>query len=62
MANVELTGGFSAITEAKQLVIAEVLPVERLVPEALRAEEPNGRPGTGQLGIPGVRSAAGNID
>jgi len=59
MANAELTGGFSAITEAKQLVIAEVLPVERLVPKALRAEEPNGRPGTGQLGIPAVRSAAG---
>jgi hypothetical protein len=29
------------------LGIAEVLQVERLVPEARSAEEPNGRPGTG---------------
>jgi hypothetical protein len=40
----------------------EVLPVERLVPEARSAEEPNGRPGTLQLGIPVARSAAGTID
>jgi hypothetical protein len=40
-----------------RLVMQEVLRVERLVPEALRAEGPNGRPGTGQLGIPAVRSA-----
>jgi hypothetical protein len=39
--------------------MAEVLQVERLVPEAQSAEEPNERPGTGQLGIPAVRSAAG---
>lgn len=32
--NAELTGGFSAITAGNLLVIAGVLPVERLVPEA----------------------------
>jgi len=39
--------------------MAEVLRVERLVPEVQSAEEPSGRPGTGQLGIPVARSAAG---
>jgi len=34
----------------------EVLRVERLVPEARSAEEPNGRPGTGQLGIPAPKA------
>jgi len=58
-ANGELTGRFSVITAAGQPVIAEVLQVERLVPEAQSAEEPSGRPGTGQLAIPGARSAAG---
>jgi len=39
--------------------MAMVPQVERLVPEARSAEEPGGRPGTGQLGIPAARSAAG---
>jgi hypothetical protein len=43
------------------LGIAEVLQVERLVPEARSAEEPNGRPETGQLCIPVARSAAGTF-
>jgi hypothetical protein len=54
----ELAGGFSAIT-ALGLVIAEVLPAERLVPEVRSAEGPNGRPGTGQLRVPAARSDAG---
>jgi len=41
--------------------MAEVPRVERLIPEAQSAEEPSGRPGTGQLGIPVVRSAAGTM-
>jgi len=49
--NAELTGRFSVIAGELSLGIAEVLQVERLVPEARSAEEPNGRPGTGQLGI-----------
>jgi hypothetical protein len=49
------------ITGELSLGIAEVLQVERLVPEARSAEEPNGRTGTGQLGIPAVRSAAGTF-
>jgi len=57
--NAELTGRFSVITGDFWLGIAEVLQVERLVPEAQSAEEPNGRPGTGQLGVPAVRSAVG---
>jgi len=35
------------------------LQVERLVPEARSAEEPNGRPGTRQPGVPAAQSAAG---
>ena len=62
MVNAELTGGFSVITAGYLLVITEVPPVERLVPEARSAEEPTGGPGTGQLGIPGARSAAGTIN
>jgi len=37
---------------AERLIMPENLPVERLVRKALRAEEPNGRPGIRQLGIP----------
>ena len=39
MSNVELTGRLSVITDAELLVIAENLPVERLVPEAQSAKE-----------------------
>jgi len=46
---------------ARSLVIRGNLPVERLVPEARSAEEPNRRPGTRQLGIPVARSAAGTL-
>ncbi len=42
--------------------MAEVLRVELLVPEARSAEEPSGRPGTGQLGIPVARSAVGTAE
>jgi len=40
----ELTGDFAVITGAERLVIMVKSPVERLVPEARSAEEPNGRP------------------
>jgi len=50
------------ITAGDLLVMAEVLRVERLVPEARSAEEPSGRPGTGQLGIPVARSTAGTTE
>jgi len=60
--NAELTGGFSVITAGYLRVIAEVPLVQRLVPEARSAEEPTGGPGTGQLGIPGARSAAGTAE
>jgi len=55
----ELTGRFSAITGAWQLVIEEVLPVERLVPEARSAEEPNGRQGNGAWGSARFRESKG---
>jgi len=57
--NVELTGDFAVITGMERLVIMVKSPVERLVPEARSGEEPNGRPRTGQLDIPVVRSATG---
>jgi len=57
--NAELTGRFSVIAGELSLGVAEVLQVERLVPKARSAKEPNGRPGTGQLGIPVAQSAAG---
>jgi hypothetical protein len=61
--NAELTGGFSAITAAELLVIAEVLPVERLVPEAQSAEGAKPASGkAGQLRIPAALCAAGTID
>jgi len=56
-----LTGGFSLITAACLRVITEVPLVQRLVPEERSAEEPTGGPGTGQLGIPEARSAAGTL-
>jgi hypothetical protein len=37
---------------AEHPIMQENLPVERLVRKALRAEEPIGRPGIRQLGIP----------
>jgi len=37
---------------AERLVMPENLPVERLVRKALCAEEPFGRPGIRQLGVP----------
>jgi hypothetical protein len=36
---------------AEHPIMQENLPVERLVPKTRSAEEPNGRPGTRQLGI-----------
>jgi len=54
-----LTGRFCVIAGELSLGIAGDLQVERLVPEARRAEETNGRPETGQLGIPVARSATG---
>jgi len=60
--NAELSGGFSVITAGDLLVMAEVPRVERLVPEARSTEESSGRPGTGQLGIPVARSAAGTSE
>jgi len=50
------------ITAGDLRVMAEVPRVERLVLEALSAKEPSGRPGTGQLGIPVARSAAGTTE
>jgi len=38
--------------DAQRPIMQENLPVERLVRKALRAGEPNGRPGIRQLGIP----------
>jgi hypothetical protein len=50
--NAELTGKLYGIMGAKRLIMRENLPLERLVRKALRAEEPIGRPGIRQLGIP----------